>query len=181
MNNIEAPPFPDYIDDEHFHLSKIRLPAFAGMQVTDGPYGAVSAPGPSTGETHAVAEKQLEPEEFRTVVQWVIEHDDQIRSNLLRVLLEQYRELRDFVIEDLDDENPESVVPEISEPDELVSFCGLVALHVGGLSSGGEPFFGIELGCDWEEEHGAGVRFVGSKVVKAGHASDAFSFQDEDL
>jgi hypothetical protein len=58
----------------------------------------------------------------------------------------------------------------------LARLCGLVALHVGGMTKGGEPRFGIELGCNWEDEHGAGVRFQGLKVVEAGEASDAFSF-----
>lgn len=75
MYNVDAPSFPDYFDDEYHHLSTIRLPAFAGMQITNGPYGAVSTPDPSTGETHAAADKELDPDEFRVVVKWVIEHD----------------------------------------------------------------------------------------------------------
>ena len=48
------------------------------------------------------------------------------------------------------------------------------------MTIAGEPRFGIELGCNWEEEHGAGVRFVGLKIVEAGYAADAFSFPDDD-
>lgn len=180
MYNIDAPSFPNYTDDEYHHLSTIRLPAFAGMKITNGPYGAVSAPGPSTGETHAAADKELEPEEFIEVVKWVIKHDSQIRSLLFPALVEQYWEMRDLVIECLIDEDPDEVVPVIKEPEELASLCGLVALHVGGMSAKGEPRFGIELGCNWEEEHGAGVRFLGLKVVETGEASDAFSFPDEE-
>jgi hypothetical protein len=180
MYNVKAPVFPDYVDDEFLHVSTIRLPAFAGMQITNGPYGSVSEPGPSTGETHACANKNLAPEEFRAVISWVIEHDAQCRSVLFPALVEQYWVMRDLVIESLIDEDPEEVVPEIKNPEELASLCGLVALHVGGLNSNGEPRFGIELGCNWEEEHGAGVRFVGLKVVQAGEASDAFSFRQAD-
>ena len=176
MYNVNPPEFPNYIDDEHFHLSTIQLPAFAGMQITNGPYGAVSAPGPSTGETHAVADKGLHADEYRAVVAWVIEHDSEVRSLLFPALVEQYDEMRELVVECLIDEDPDEVVPPIKEPEELASLCGLVALHVGGMSKKGEPRFGIELGCNWEEEHGAGVRFVGLRVVEAGHASDAFSF-----
>jgi hypothetical protein len=180
MYNVDAPLFPEYIDDEYHHLSTIRLPAFAGMQITNGPYGAVSAPGPSNGETHAVADKELDPDEFRAVVKWVIDHDFQVRSLLFPALVEQYWEMRENVIECLNDEDPNEVVPAIKQPEELASPCGLVALHVGGMSANGEPRFGIELGCNWEEEHGAGVRFLGLKVVEAGQASDAFSFPDEE-
>lgn len=181
MYNIDAPSFPDYIDDEYYHLSTIRLPAFAGMQITNGPYGSVSAVGPSTGETHAVADKELDPKEFLAVVKWVIEHDSQIRSLLFPALVEQYWEMRDFVIECLVDEDPDKVVPDIEKSEELAALCGLIALHVGGMNAKGEPYFGIELGCNWEEEHGAGVRFLGLKVLEAGHGSDAFSFGDEEI
>ena len=180
MYNTDAPPFPDYVEGEYSLLSTIQLPAFAGMQITEGPYGAVSAPGPSTGETHASADKDLDPDDFRAVVKWVIEHDSQIRSLLFPALVEQYWEMRGLVIECLIDEDPDEVVPAIKEPEELASLCGLVAIHVGGMSANGEPRFGIELGCNWEEEHGAGVRFFGLKVVEAGEASDAFSFPEKE-
>lgn len=180
MYNVHAPLFPEYVDDDYRHLSTIRLPAFAGMQITDGPYGAVSSPGPSTGETHACAEKELDPNVFCAIVNWVIEHDSQIRALLFPALVDQYWEMRDLVIECLSNENPDQIVPAITEPEELASLCGLVALHVGGRSANGEPRFGIELGCNWEEEHGAGVRFQGLRVVQSGHASDAFSFPDEE-
>lgn len=180
MYKVNAPLFPDHIDNEYLHLSTIRLPAFAGMQITDGPYGAVSAAGASTGETHAVADKELNLDEFLEVVRWVIEHDSQIRSFLFPALVDHYWEMRDDVIESLIGEDPDEVTPAIEEPGELASLCGLVAVHVGGLSINGEPRFGIELGCNWEVEHGAGVRFLGSKVVAVGQAPTAFSFPDEE-
>lgn len=150
------------------------------MQITNGPYGAVSAPGRSTGETHACASKDLTPDEFRAGVSWVLEHDAQVRKLLFPALVEQYWEMRDFVIASLIDEKPDDVVPAIKTPEDLASLCGLIALHIGGMTSQSEPRFGIELGCNWEVEHGAGVRFVGLKVVCAGDASDAFSFPSSD-
>jgi len=178
--NVQAPVVPEYVDDEFRHLSTVRLPAFAGMQITNGPYGAVSAPGPSSGDTHAAADKEIDPDDFRAVVHWVIEHDSQIRVLLFPALVEQYWMMRDLVIDCLIDEDPDEVVPAIEEPEDLASLCGLVALHVGGMSANGEPRYGIELGCNWEPEHGAGVRFLGLRVVEAGAASDAFSFPDNE-
>ncbi|MBD2461421.1 hypothetical protein H6G89_10210 [Oscillatoria sp. FACHB-1407] len=176
MDNIEAPIFPEYVDDEYHHVSTITLPAFAGMQTTNAPYGAVSSPEPSIGETHAISNKSLDPKIFRAAVSWVIENAAEIRKLLFPALVEQYWEMRDLVIECLMDENPDDVVPEIEEPEELAKLCRLVAVHIGGQTTDGLPRFGIELGCNWEEEHGAGVRFVGLRVVKAGDASDAFTF-----
>jgi hypothetical protein len=176
MYNVKVPTFPEYIDDEYHHLSSIRLPAFAGMQITNGPYGSVSAPGTSTGDTHATSDKSLDPQVFQAAITWVIEHDAEIRPQLFAALVDQYWEMRDLVIESLIDENPDDVVPKINNPEDLARLCGLVAVHIGGLNTAGEPIFGIELGCNWETEHGAGVQFEGLMMIESGDAAVAFSF-----
>jgi hypothetical protein len=176
MYNVNAPTFPEYIDDEHHHLSSIRLPAFAGMQIANGPYGSVSEPGASTGETHAASDNSLDPQVFQSAILWVMEHDVDIRPKLFTALVDGYWEMRDLVIECLIDEDPDDVVPKIENPEDLAPLCGLVALHIGGISAQGEPIFGIELGCNWETEHGAGVRFEGLRVIESGDAAVAFCF-----
>ena len=182
MFNTEAPNFPEYVDDEYHHVSTITLPAFAGMQITNGPYGAVSSDELSTGETHAVSDKSLDPAIFRAVVSWIIANAPKIRELLFPALVDQYWEMRDIILADSDAEDEEeqaevdALVPEIEKPEELATLCGLVAIHIGGQTANGEPRYGIELGCNWEQEHGAGVRFVGLRVVQSGDASDAFRF-----
>jgi hypothetical protein len=176
MYNVNAPTFPEYIDDKYRHLSSIRLPAFAGMQIANGPYGSVSEPGASTGETHAASDNSLDPQVFQSAILWVMEHDADIRPKLFAALVDGYWEMRDLVIECLIDEDPDDVVPKIENPEDLAPLCGLVALHIGGMSAAGEPIFGIELGCNWETEHGAGVRFEGLRVVESGDAAVAFCF-----
>jgi hypothetical protein len=176
MYDVNAPTFPEYIDDEYHHVSSIRLPAFAGMQITNGPYGAVSEPGSSNGDTHAAADKSIDPKIFQAAIAWVIAHDAEIRPELFAALVDQYWEMRDLVIECLIDEDPDDVVPKIDTPEDLAPLCGLVTVHICGMNITGEPIFGIELGCNWETEHGAGVRFEGLKVVESGDAAVAFSF-----
>jgi hypothetical protein len=176
MYNVNAPTFPAYIDDDYHHLSSIRLPAFAGMQIANGSYGSVSEAGASTGDTHAAADKSLDPKVFQAAIAWVIEHDTDLRSKLFAALVAQYWEMRDLVIECLIDEDPDLVVPKIKNPEDLAPLCGLVALHIGGINAKGEAIFGIELGCNWETEHGAGVQFEGLKVIESGDAAVAFSF-----
>jgi len=68
MYNITAPKFPLHIDTETQHVSTVVLPAFAGTQYRNGPYGALSAPGLSNGEIHAVGDKSLATEDFRKVI-----------------------------------------------------------------------------------------------------------------
>lgn len=176
MYNVNAPIFPEYIDDEYYHLSSIRLPAFAGMQITNGLYGSVSDPGTSAGETHAASDKSLDPQIFLTAIAWVIEHNADIRPKLFAALAKQYWEMRELVIESLIDEDPDDAVPAIENPEDLAPLCGLITVHIGGMSAAGEPIFGIELGCNWETENGAGVQFEGLRVMDSGDAAVAFSF-----
>jgi hypothetical protein len=146
------------------------------MQITNAPYDAVSALGASTGDTHAAADRAIDPQIFQTAVQWVIDHDAAIRSKLFPALVDQYWEMRDLVVESLIDENPDDVVPAIDQPEDLATLCGLVTVHIGGMNPAGEPIFGVELGCNWETEHGAGVQFEGLRVVESGDAAVAFTF-----
>lgn len=178
MYNINLPNFPEYIDDEYRHLSIIRLPAFAGMQTTSASYGAVPELGSSIGNTHAISNKHLEPKIFQSAILWVIEHDAEIRSKLFASLVNQYWEMRDVAIECLMDEDPDKILPEIKNPEDLAPLCRLLALHIGGMNDAGEPFFGIELNCNWEDEHGAGVQFEGLRVIQVGDASIAFHFSE---
>jgi hypothetical protein len=176
MYNTEAPDFPQHVDGEHFRVSTIVLPSFAGSQVRNGPYGGISASGPSDGKTHAVCDKSFPVEDFLTAVEWVVRHNIQLRDSLLESLVDHYNEMRGLVIESLIDENPDDVVPAILDSADLLPLCGLVALHIGGMLPDNVPRFGIELGCNWETEHGAGARFSGLQIEEAGDSDHAFSF-----
>jgi len=51
---------------------------------------------------------------------------------------------------------------------------GLVAIHVLGVAKGGVAYVGLELGCDWDEEHGAGLMLHKARIVKVGGADTSF-------
>lgn len=165
LYNTFAPNFPEYIDTKYNHLTTVQLPTFAGMLKTDGPYGAVIAPGPSTGQTHIQCDNHIDPKVFLEMTEWIIENSHNIKARLFPVLLEQYKNAQSMWLED----NSERF-PVIDEPEQVKTLCGLVAIYISGYNSDGEPEFGVELGCEWDEEHGAGVRFSGLKVMKSGHA-----------
>ena len=164
MYNTDAPLFPEHVDNEHFHISTIVLPAFAGSQFREGPYGALSAPGKSDGKTHAVSSKVLPVKEFIQAIEWVIKHDAQIRDALFESLVEHYEEFREY-------EEDKALVPDIQSSNELLSLSGLVALHINSISDNGDPIFGIELGCNWDSDQGAGASFRGLNVESAGDAN----------
>ena len=180
MFNLTAPSFPDHVDTDGNHATTIVLSSFAGSQYRNGPYGALSAPGQSNGETHAISDASLPLEDFRHAVEWVIARNQEIRDALFESLLDHYTEMRELEIECLDDDvDPNVVLPATQTSSELLPLCGLVAIHICGLLKNGEPRFGVELGCNWESEHGAGARFSGLAVEDAGSADCAFVFPED--
>ncbi len=41
------------------------------------------------------------------------------------------------------------------------------------IEQDGKPFIGVELGCDWEAEHGIGILLHGEKPLEIGGADTA--------
>ncbi len=108
---------------------------------------------------------------------WVEANALDILDKSLESFIEQYWDMRDLVIESLIDEKPDDVVPLISSYKDLIRLCGIVAVHIKGSGSIDAPRFGVEFGCNWEEEHGAGTNFKGLKLVKSGSAFEGFDFE----
>lgn len=71
-------------------------------------------------------------------------------------------------------EEPEDF-PEIQSHDDLKLQCGISAVYIRADFPDGRPSFGLEFGCTWEIEHGAGVSFIGLELIQSGQADDAFS------
>jgi len=176
MYDTTAPNFPKHVEIDERRISTITLPSFSGSQYRNGPYGAISSNEKSNGETHVVCDAALAVDQFDLAVQWIISNDQNIRDALLESLVDHYREMREVEIECLQDADPDVVLPIIQNSSELLPLCGLVAVHVNKLSDSAAPRFGIELGCNWEPDHGAGARFSGLTVEAAGESDYAFMF-----
>jgi hypothetical protein len=43
-----------------------------------------------------------------------------------------------------------------------------------GVAKAGHAYVGLELGCTWDEEHGAGVLLHKGRVVEVGQADTSF-------
>ncbi len=176
MYSVNPPKYPETIVDEYFKYTSKKVEGFSGLQIRNGVYGAVSSPEATDGEIHFCCDKDLDTQIFLSVVDWVEENGRELLDLSLESFVEQYWEMRDLVIESLIDEDSDKVVPKISSFEELKKLCGIVAVHVKGSGTKNEPRFGIEFGCNWEEEHGAGVSFNGMKIIESGLGSDAFNF-----
>ncbi len=176
MFNTTAPEFPLHVELEGRRVSTVVLPSFSGSQCRNGPYGAISSPKSSSGETHATCDTALPGDHFIEAVQWIISHEQDIRDVMLESLIDHYKEMREVEIEYLEDANPDVVLPVIQKSADLLPLCGLVAVHIDKLMDTGEPRYGIELGCNWDSDNGAGVRLTGLKVEAAGESDHSFMF-----
>lgn len=177
MYDTDAPEYPETITDKYFMYTSIKSDGFAGLNVRNGPYGALSNDEPSGGTVKYSADKEMDKDIFLAESKWVSDHAAEILDLALAAMVDQYWENREYVLECLVDEDPNVVVPEISGPRDLKKLCGIVAVHIKEPDSSGSHRFGIEFGCNWEDEHGAGVRFENLKVIEEGHASSAFDFR----
>ena len=45
---------------------------------------------------------------------------------------------------------------------------GLASVHVLDVANAGVAYVGFELGCDWDDEHGAGVMTHKTRIVSFG-------------
>ncbi|CAM3269737.1 DUF6985 domain-containing protein [Vibrio neptunius] len=177
MFDVKDCKFPETTTDEYFKYTSKKVVGFAGLQIRNGAYGSISSPEKSDGTIHFCCDKDLPSEEFLDVVVWIEENALDVLDKSLESFVQQYRYMRDLVIDSLTHEKADDVVPQIATHKDLSRLCGIVAVHIKGSSTVGIPRFGIEFGCNWEEEHGAGVNFEGLELVETGSASEGFDFE----
>ena len=175
---FDLPPsiYPETSADEFFKYTSKKVGGFAGLQIRNGAYGAVSAPEESDGSVHFCCDKDIQTKVFLDAVDWIEKNALELLHLSLESFVEQYWEMRDLVIDSLIEENPDDVVPHISNYKDLKNLSGIVAVHIKACGSKTVPHFGIEFGCNWEDEHGAGTSFKGLNLIVSGHASDAFDY-----
>jgi hypothetical protein len=51
----------------------------------------------------------------------------------------------------------EEYLPDVSTIDQFKDLIGISYLHVLSAEKDGYAYIGFELGCTWDDEHGAGV------------------------
>ncbi|MFK4822870.1 DUF6985 domain-containing protein [Ochrobactrum quorumnocens] len=97
---------------------------------------------------------------------WLIENDEEVERVIIDTILSDMPRLRDIqsgiVLGDEDKPLPESC----DEP-MLRQMVRLLHLTLPPIK-GKLPYFGAELACTWDREHGYGVMFHGTNVVKSG-------------
>jgi len=109
---------------------------------------------------------------------WHLKENGQaILETVLASLLAYYGPLRERWMKN----NPELTdeeLPVIESVEQMKKNVGLGIVHLLPIARDGLAYIGLELGCTWDEEHGAGVILHGSRVVAVGAGDQAFEIPD---
>ena len=168
--------YPEFSWDGYFWGTSANLPSWVGFQSRNGPYGAISSAEKSSGIIKIVfAPEGRDGSELndseKALVNWVVENEKEIHDSLIKLLFKLYPSIKVALSES--DEDTLVSLSEINAPIDIKSIVGVVSINVHQIEKGGIPYVGVELGCDWDEEHGAGVLFYGAEPLEVGGADTA--------
>lgn len=164
------------LKDELWWEAELRLPSWADYQSRLGEYGSKDKREPSDGSVvliFAPEGRGIEPlkEQEMRLVKWFEQNEsivsEQVKLALIRWCSPDSQERTSRF--DFDDD-----FPAIATEDDLKRNVGLYAVNIHQVNSDGVPYLGYEFGCEWDDEHGAGVLMHGTKVVSVGLADTAF-------
>lgn len=177
---LNVPPFPPLKWREFAWEGTITLPSWAGFQCRRSPYRAHNRRKPSDGAARLrvtvvgyklddAAERPAPDAAQIAAMQHLLDYEVIVASAVLQAIFERYPEEKEAYEEACDDK-----LPEITEPSGLRSLMGLSDVHVLHVAKDNVAYIGFEFGCEWEEEHGAGVMTHLGRIVNVGHSDSAF-------
>lgn len=180
MASKKLPTFPKFTWDEYYWVTSAKLPAWKGFQRREKPRQAVADAGKSDGVIKIVFAPDDRDDEPLSkgengLVRWVVDHQAAIHDAMLKALFEAYPAMREKLLDDgLGEEETAKVMPVLDSPTQLKGLVEVVTIHVHQIEQDGKPFFGVEMECTWEQEHGVGVLLHGAKPLEVGGADTAF-------
>ena len=89
----------------------------------------------------------------------------------MAALLKYYGKVRKMWLK----HDPDLELPDIKTADDMRKNVGLGTLHMMEIAKGGVAYYGLELGCTWDDEHGAGVLLHKDRIVDIGQADTSFN------
>ncbi|MFD2178563.1 DUF6985 domain-containing protein [Veronia pacifica] len=169
---------PNFKWNEFCWETELKLPDWAGFQERNGPYGALSSNEPSDGTIKIVfapegRDDQAINSEEMELINWFISYQFQVIESIVNALFSSYSSIRESYIEECGEEMAE-YFPNVQGANEIKNVVGIVSVNIHQVTKDGIPYIGIEMGCNWEEEHGLGFLLHGTKIVEIGSADTAF-------
>ncbi len=174
---MSNPVNPTFQWNEFFWEADVNLFAWSGFQERNGPYGAISSEEPSDGTTKIVFAPEGRGDEAinsneMNLINWFISHQSQVIESIINTLYSNYASIRDDYIEECGEEMAE-YFPEVKDASDIKNVVGIVSVNIHQVSKDNIPYIGVEMGCNWEEEHGIGFLLHGNKIVESGGADTA--------
>jgi hypothetical protein len=177
---LKLPPFPPLEREMHEWTGKDVLTAWAGTQERHGAYTSRSSRKPSKGsvmiQIPRLGEDDANPRppapEQVAAYAYLKENQATVTEAIMTALLADYKKLRKRWLKN--DPDLQEELPEIGTVEEMRKNVGLGTLHMHGVAKAGHAYVGLELGCTWDEEHGAGVLLHKGRVVEVGQADTSF-------
>ncbi|GGB21113.1 DUF6985 domain-containing protein [Agarivorans gilvus] len=169
---------PNFQWNEFSWQADVKLPAWSGFQERNRPYGAISSDEPSNGTIKIVfapegrGDESLNSTEME-LINWFISHQRQVIESITNTLFSNYAAIKGSCIEESGEEMAE-YFPEVKDVSDIKSVVGIISVNIHQVSKDNIPYIGVEMGCNWEEEHGMGFLLHGNKIVEAGGADTAF-------
>jgi hypothetical protein len=168
-NLITIDVLPNIILAEGRYEGHIKLTSWQGFQSRQGVYGSQNAEAPSDG----VVQLNIDCGEDQKVisnthieaVKYLLKNDYQVRDAAIDGLFNTWQELEEIY---------EDILPKITDVAEFKNHIGLHCVHVINSVKEGVAYVGLELGCSWDDEHGAGVMMHQNRVIDVGGADVSF-------
>ena len=167
-----------FVWNDYYWETEVNLPAFSGFQERKGPYGALSSDSPSTGDVSIAFSAEARDdspinEEEKKLINWFLDNNSTVISVVKDILFRAYPEIKNGYIEEFGEEVAD-LFPPVTEVEDIKSVLGIVNIHIHTIAKDNIPVIGLEIGCDWEEEHGIGMLFWKDRILDFGQADTAF-------
>lgn len=147
----------------------IMLPSWGGFQSRQGFYGSQNSDEPSNGAVSISIDcgktaRVVLPSHL-AAIKFLIENDELVNHAVLDGLFGSMDELREIY---------EDILPDIRTREDFKNHIGLHCVHVINAVKDDVAYVGFELGCSWDDEHGAGVMTHQSRIIVCGGADMSF-------
>lgn len=147
---------PQFNLNGQWWTARVVLPSRIGFENRSGPTGVLE-PSPSNGSVPLIIAPEgrgtepLTPSELESAA-WLLNNEAAVWKSALEGLLEQCPSLQQQYGYS-EDERVE-FMPDVQSVQDFRNLVGLHSVNIHQVTKGGLPYIGLELGCQWDDEHG---------------------------